>query len=265
MVFRTFVFIGFALCATYAHAGAWLQPRAQGLFIQQATYYGSSGYFDAEGDVKSQGRFNKYELQPYLEYGLFDNLTVGATGYAQHVSQSGASNRGIADPELFARIGLWKRDGTVVSIQPLVKLSGSFDSSDTPRGGSQSTDGELSLLYGQAMPIVTSNDYIDLRAGYRMRNRGLNDQLRFDAAAGLKLSPRWEVTPALRGIVATAIEDATTFNENGDLDYSLVKAEVGGIYHLNERQWLQATVFKHVAGIQTGDGYGLSLGFAQRF
>ncbi len=262
---RRLVFIVVIGYGAAAHAGAWLQPASQGLFIQQATYYTADGYFDADGTVQPQSRFSKYEWQPYVEYGLLNNLTIGATGYAQQVSQNNATNRGIADPELFARMALWKGTQSVLSIQPLIKFSGSFDSSDSPRGGSQSTDGEISLLYGQTLPIVTANDYIDLRAGYRIRNRGLNDQLRFDAAAGLKLSPQWEITPALRGVVATAMEKTTTFSENGDRDYALLKAEIAGSYHLNPQQSLQATLFKHVAGIQTGDGYGVSFGFAQRF
>ena len=34
---------------------------------------------------------------------------------------------------------------------------------------------------------------------------------------------------------------------------------------LDATQWLQAGMFKHVAGMQTGDGYGVTLGYAQRF
>jgi hypothetical protein len=115
------------------------------------------------------------------------------------------------------------------------------------------------------MPIVTPNDYVDVRVGYRTRNHGLSDQLRFDLATGIKWNEKFEITPALRGIIATNAADASTYSENGDLDYSVLKAEISGIYHLNDAQWLQAGLFKPIVGVQTGAGYGISIGFAQQF
>jgi hypothetical protein len=73
------------------------------------------------------------------------------------------------------------------------------------------------------------------------------------------------VIPAVRGIMALNPTDSAVYTENGELDYSLVKAEIGGMYHLNTAQSLQATFFKHISGVQTGAGYGIAIGFAQAF
>lgn len=253
------------LAAPHAYAGAWLQPHGKGLLITQANYYSTSAYFDAQGTLQSQARFTKYEFQPYAEYGLSETLTLGGSAYAQYVTQSGANNQGLADPEFFLRARIWHDDQQVLSLQPLLKASRYYPSNRPPRGGSETTDMELSLLYGRAQPLLTANDYIDLRAGYRARNQGLSDQLRLDALVGLKLNDHIEMMPALRMIMATQPTDASIYRENGELDYSILKAEISGMYHLNTQQSLQAAVSRPLMGMQTGAGYGISLGFAQTF
>jgi hypothetical protein len=265
MFSRSLIFLITAWLTSAAHAGAWLLPKGHGLGIAQATYYTTSNYFDSDGNLQPQPRFSKYELQPYLEYGLLDNLTIGGSAYIQKVSQSGLDNKGIADPELFVRAHLWSDEKQIISIQPLIKFSSDFKHDRSPRGGSNSTDMELSLLYGRTQKILTSNDYIDLRMGYRWRNHNLSDQLRVDATAGLKLTEQLEIIPAIRGLMATKPTDVTVYSENGELDYAVVKAELTGLYHLNDTQWVHATFFKPIQGVQTGNGYGVTLGFAQRF
>jgi hypothetical protein len=246
-------------------AGAWLQPKGDGLLITQATYYSTDTYFDTQGRAQSQPTYRKYEFQPYAEYGVTDWLTVGSSAYLQSVAQSGGSNRGIADPQLFAKLRIWDDKTQTIALQPLVKFRSIFSSENAPRGGSRSTDAELSLLYGRNMPLITPRDYVDVRVGYRTRNRGLSDQILSDAVVGIKCTDAFEIAPAVRSVMATKPTDVAAYSENGDMDYHVIKAEVTAIYHLDSAQWLQAGLFKHVAGMQTGDGYGITLGYAQRF
>ncbi len=251
--------------STPAYAGAWVQPVGSGLFIAQASYYSTDTYFDTQGDEQAQPRFSKYELQPYAEYGVHDWLTIGSSAYLQRVSQSKQTNFGIADPEFFARMRLYQDDVQVVSIQPLMKFASSFTENNAVRGGSKSTDIELSALYGRNLNLISPRDYADVRIGYRQRDRGLSPQWRGDIAVGLGVTDSLQIVPALRTVVSTNLTDATTFTEGGDIDYNVLKVEVTGIYHLSATQWVQAGFFSHVAGIQTGNGYGATLGFAQRF
>lgn len=263
--YRLLTLLSVGLVGSSAHAGAWVQEKGRGLAITQGTYYTTDRYFDSSGKSHSQPRYTKYELQPYVEYGLLPNLTIGGSAYAQRVSQSGNKNFGIADPEIFARTRLWKDGKQVISLQPLIKFPGTYDGTTTPSGGSRSTDGEISLLYGRSQPLATPDDYTDLRIGYRVRNRGLHDQIRVDATVGIKWNEHLELAPALRGTFTTGMDKEAIYRESADQDYHVLKVELGGIYHLNERQWLQATLFSQVAGLQTGGGYGISVGFAQRF
>ncbi|MDX2095881.1 MAG: hypothetical protein SFW64_08100 [Alphaproteobacteria bacterium] len=248
-----------------AHAGAWLQPEGQGLFIANATYYRSDRFFDSAGHKQPQPRFAKYEFQPYGEYGVTRWLTLGGSAYLQHVTQSGRANDGLADPEFFARTTLWQRGSERLAVQPLVKFAGGFRRAGTPRGGSRSTDAELSLLYGRNLDLLSRRDYLDSRVGYRVRSQGRSPEWRGDVALGLGIRDTVQIIPALRAVVASAPDKTPDFSENGDLDSSVLKMELAGIYHLEPHQWVQASLFRHVIGFQTGDGYGLSLAFAQRF
>lgn len=257
--------LGLMLCATTAHAGAWTQADGEGLAIMQASYFSSGEYFDVDGSLAEQDELKKYELQPYIEYGVRDWLTLGGSTYLQRVGQSGDNNYGIADTELFARARIWQNGGRVIAVQPLVKLPSLYHDDAPPRGGSKALDMELSLLYGENMPLISDRDYLDIRAGYRQRGRGLAAQWRGDIAFGMNLTDKLQIIPAFRAIVATEIDDAAAFSEDGEQDFDLYKAELTLAYHLNDQRWLQLTVFDHIAGMQTGAGRGISLGIAERF
>ncbi len=240
-------------------------PKGEGLAITQITNFTSDEYWDTDGTIQPQNTYHKWELQPYVEYGLTERITIGGTAYLQHTMQSGDKNRGIADPEFFARMKLWQHGPHLLSIQPLIKLPSRFEHhSSTPRGGSKSTDAELSLLYGRNLPIVSDNDYADIRLGYRSRSRHLHSQFRFDAALGLKPFERWQFIPAMRYVEASTI-DTAAFRQNGELDYDLLKGELTVLYSLPSGNWVHATYFKHLQGYQTGTGSGISLGYAVRF
>lgn len=252
------------LLASAAYAGAWVQPKGKGLAVAQMSYFTSEHYYDANGDRKKQPRFEKTEFQPYVEYGVWQGLTVGATGYLQAVGQSGDGNFGLADPEFFARAQLWKSDREVVSLQPLIKLSSTFFKNSTPRGGSKSTDSELSLLYGRSLNLLTDHDWLDTRIGYRWRDHDLSPQWKMDAAVGINLTEHIQLVPGLHATIATEM-DTATFTNSGDLDYSLFKADLTGIYRLDEGRALHATIFTHLTGEQTGDGTGLMFGLSRSF
>ncbi len=254
------------LLSVQAHAGAWTQPKGEGLFIAQATYFNSDHYFDFDGQRVPQPTFRKAELQPYAEYGVRDWLTVGGSAYVQYVAQSGDDNEGIGDPELFAHVRLktWK-NGDVLSIQPLIKLPSYYLKDRLPRGGSRSTDAELSVLYGTNWELWGLTGYTDSRVGYRIRGRGLSPQYRVDQAVGINITDHFLLIPAVRSVITSKYDDTAAFSEDGEQDYDLAKAELTALYKFDDKRWVHATVFDHVAGAFTGDGRGISIGYAENF
>jgi hypothetical protein len=262
---NAFIAILFLLISVPAFAGAWVQKQGHGEFIANATYFTTDEYYDRNGDSTSQTRFDKFELQPYLEYGVTKSITLGGSLFLQRAVQGDKHNNGIADPELFLRKQIYRDNKNVVSLQPLIKFASNFNHEATPRGGSGSTDAEISLLYGRNLNLISPRDYADFRLGYRTRSDDLNDQIRADAALGLRVSDAWEIIPGLRYVKATSLGSATAFSENGEQNYDLLKAELGANYYLNNTRSLRANLFSHVAGKQTGSGQGVTVGYAVKF
>lgn len=259
---RAWMILAFLPCPAFA--GAWLQGDDDLLISTQAIYYDTDSFYDNAGEEQSQETFTKKELNLFVEYGYSERLTLGTNLFLNHVEQGSDDNIGIADPEIFARMALFKTDHSVFSIQPLVKLASSYQNESEPRGGTDSYDGELSALYGTNMPLISPRDYLDLRAGYRARSNGLNAQYKLDAAYGMYLGEKLSIVPALRSVIAARKEDAA-FSNSGALDYDLHKAELNLYYSINEVQQISLGYFNHFAGEQTGAGQGFTLGLVQRF
>jgi len=248
-----------------AFAGAWLQPQGKGISVGSATAFTSDEYFDEAGARVSQATFRKYELQSYNEYGLSEHWTLGANLFFNRVTQSGTKNAGIADSEFFARRLLYQTDGMVISAQPLFKLPSDYADNTPPLGGSKSTDSELSILGGFHMPLISERDYLDMRAGYRIRSRGLSPQMRADVAYGIYLMQNLLVVPALRTVTSIHPDTNTVYREDGEQDYDLIKSELGLLYYMSDTHWLQFTVFQHNAGVLAGAGEGISIGIGNVF
>lgn len=256
----------FLFVSAQAHAGAWTMPKGEGLFIGQATYFTSQHFYDLDGERIDQPTYRKFELQPYAEYGVRDWLTVGGSAYVHRVDQSSHYNAGVGDPELWARLRLKQfDDGAVLSVQPLIKLPSYYVDDDTPRGGSRSTDLELSILYGRNWELFGITGYSDTRVGYRIRSRGLNKQYRIDQAWGVNVTEHFMLIPAFRAVLASAYDENAIFAQDGEQDYDLAKIELTALYKFEDNRWVHATMFDHVAGAFTGDGRGFMVGFAEPF
>ena len=247
-----------------ALAGAWLQPQGKGLAVAQITYFTGDEFFNIDGELEPQSRFSKFELQPYIEYGLTKHITIGGSAFLHRVQQSGDANDGIADPELFARTPVWQNATNIISIQPLIKLPGIYRERGNPRGGSRSFDAEISVLYGRNYPLLDARDYIDTRLGYRVRTRGHAPIWVADVTYGIHVNETWQLLPALRMRHADSAS-AGNFSENGEQDARLIKAELAIGYRLDDTRTALMTIAEHIAGTSVGAGRSISFGYAEAF
>src|SRR4051812_29722874 len=72
----TILFLGFF---ANARAGAWAQPKGHGLTIMTYVFYTTDQQFGDGWTLESfsdSGRFTKNEWNLYVEYGLFDRVTL---------------------------------------------------------------------------------------------------------------------------------------------------------------------------------------------
>lgn len=255
------------LCVPYpAYSGAWLQPTAQGYGSLNASYYRSDRYWDGRGHSRKQPTFNKLELNPYVEYGLTDETTLGANLFVQQLSQGSHDNWALSDSEIFSRHTLFSKNTLMLSVEPLLKLP-SFHVRDTlPKGGSDSFDAQLAALAGYGFEWLGKHHYADANMAYRHRFDGaLGDQLKTRIALGLSIIDSLQIIPALSYTHSLESPHAMAFSESGQTNYDLLKAECAVAYTLATQQVIQLGVFSHLQGRNAGAGDGFTLGVAQEF
>jgi hypothetical protein len=174
--------VGFVLSAAGpACAGAWTQAKGEGLAITTtARRVGPVGALTG-GPVSSDANIS----QIYLEYGLFDGLTIGAKSYIEFstTDQNGSS----AALGGFVRKRVWQdRRGGIASVQvgyahPIDSLLGSaFDYSEP----GAVPEAHLAGLYGRGWAGDWGSAFISTGAAYHLRGEGVADDLRFEFTTG---------------------------------------------------------------------------------
>lgn len=262
----------FPLSISSCLAGAWTQEENRFLFVGTQSVFVSDGYYDRDGNRQPQQQYRKYEINPYIEWGITDRLTAGANLFLHYVEQdvsetislspttslttdTASYNAGLGDAEVFARYRIWRQGDALVSIQPLVKLPSLYLYDRLPRSGGSQWDGELSLLGGYGFELWDRWHYVDTRLGYRHRvGNEIHDQLKADIKLGLRVSANWVIQPAIYTTWATDIPKNTPFTESGENDYDLVKLEASAMYYVTPMFYLQAGLATHAAGRNAGTG-----------
>jgi hypothetical protein len=262
--FLLFVIFTLTLPAT-PQAGAWLRAADEKMISARYSYYQSDEYYNRDGVINPQPTFRKHELNVYGEYGMTTNWTIGTNLFLNEVEQSGVTNIGLADSEFFARTQIYNSDKATLALQPLVKLPSWYQKSNSVQSGSDSTDGELMLLYGYNLPAFSPRDYLDVGVGYRMRGRSLSNQYRSYATYGLHLGKNLSLVPAIYITKATSIPESDNFQQNGEQDYDLTSLNITAFYTLPKGSRLYAGFTAEVAGVNTGIGQSVTLGILRNF
>ncbi len=243
--------------ASPAQAGAWLQKPGELQLIVTGLYYQAGSRFDNDGKKVGQRDFTKYEVNPYVEYGLTDNYTLGANVSLQHLDDSTHSRYGLGDIELFVRRKLVQTRRMVVSVQPLFKIpSPQGDRLSSPLIGSRLPDIGSTVQLGYKFKALGRWHYAEAEAGYRYRYGAPSDQYVFNATLGLNIAPDWTVMPQYFQTVRREKPIAVLFTESPRDDYNLSKLQLSAVYQIDPQRAVQFGVFQHVAGTNVGAGGG---------
>jgi hypothetical protein len=265
---------GVAVCSLFfpcaAFSGAWVQPEGATRFILNASAYSASEAFDAAGRRGAVGEFSKYEINPYLEYGLSPAWTVGGSVFLNRVAQENpgggeSDNYGLGESEIFFRSRLYERDGVVVSAQPLLRFSPLYRGGGEPSAARSGWDGELGLLAGYGFDAYGQHHYLDGKLGYRYRSGAPGDQFRVQAAAGLGVSETVTVLTEAAWTGEAETLPANSVSLSGQNDYSLLRGQVSALWAYDERHTAQLGVFRHLRGEETGAGGGVLLAWWTRW
>lgn len=164
------------MCAGGAEAGAWPKRPGEALTVQSLEIFET---FEAER------RFAQVLVRTYAERGLTDAVTIG--GQLAHSEQEASgpgyeiTASGVSEAELFATLAMGQRSRAVSAF----RITGAFATSKSALGnrvmGQDAAIGPSWLL-----GIGSDRFFAEAETGYRRSLGGDADQLRFNAAAGLK-------------------------------------------------------------------------------
>ena len=257
-----------------AHAGAWTLPKGSGQVILTNLYYWAQDEFSKSGNrhgFSNDGEFTKYEFNPYIEYGLRDDLTLVLNTFVRRVSFtnefSGEVNFGLADPELALRYRLSPPDAqTIWAVQAALKFPVAVPH-DTPPLGNEQTDAEARLLVGRGFNIFGRWAYWDVEVAYRFRDEAPADEIKLDLTLGVSLTDDWLVigqffaTRGLRNGETIQVQGNPTLDTN----YDLYKAQLSVVYQLTKSTRIQVGYQRDLAGRNTGAGQATLLSLWFRF
>lgn len=174
-------------------AGAWTENTGKGQVIAAGTFTRSTRQFDDGGDAVPIPRYDKFELNTLIEYGLTDWLTVMTqpqlmwTGIA---APTDAEASGLGYTDLGARTRLWSDKESVFSAQAFARVPGQHDEDNAAAIGKTDPELDLRALYGRSFTIDGRSGFIDAQLGYRFRFDDPPNEVRFDFTFGIRPDPK---------------------------------------------------------------------------
>lgn len=267
---KTILTLLLCLVAGTVYAGAWTRQAGSGLYIQNASYYFTNKFFDNSGNKKAFSGYGKYELNPYLEYGLNDGLTIGSNIFLQRASQTrnninNQTNWGIGDSEFFTRLRLWQENGFILSAEPMVKLPSLARNAAEPQIGNRNFDTAITFSGGYGYKAWKLDHFVNIDITYNHRFGAPNDQLKFAGTAGFSLSDSWMAIAQVFNTSRLGANIGPAFTESSADDYNLTKLQISAIYKIDSKLSLQTGIFSNIAGRNSGAGNGVVLAILKVF
>lgn len=238
-------------------AGAWVQPVGTSLLIAQYQYYRSCQFWNKQGHLKDGSCYVQNQINPYYEYGLTKDLTLGVSPYFRQVSQLGNSTGlQLGDMQLLGRYQFWHNDWNVASVQltfniPFAKPLLVNPLPPTVSLGQYSLDSRL--LYGAGGYFerkYMSMWYANFEGAYRNNFNGAADEWHADMALGWK-------DPTQKLILEFKVYNTFSLhNPSGPMqpNYSLTTISPNVLYWMLKQIGLQAGVSYDIYGVNIGKG-----------
>lgn len=305
LIFSLLIII--SLCDVRAAiAAAWVADKNVGQAIFTFNNYQSSHYFDGKGDEKKAGnKFNKYEISPLLEYGLTNDITIGAqptfrywkmkgvdsarpvTNYQECGVVSAVQNNNISgetfESEFFLRKKLLQIGNAIFSVQPLIKTPCLVMTDAETKIAWKSYEAELRTLAGYSFKweptlpgstkqlFVGQYHFLDLEVAYRKRNNPFSDVVKIDGTAGLQMTNNFMLLGQFFSNISTGKENVGTIETSlnnfvTNVDnYGNLKLQLSGVLKAGKTTSVQIGAYTDVFGKNYGDGQGIILSVWKRF
>jgi len=262
-----------ALCMVISNssdlfAGAWTQEKGKSYHRAAINYYYADREFDDDGDSKgmaSNGDFRDFNLNYYVEYGIFDELTAIASIYYKDLRGEDDSfiydTDGLGDFDLGMRYQLYSDNSKVFSVQGLIKSPEFYDRDDALPLGNGQYDYELRVLYGHSLwPPLPG--YVNIEAGYRWRAEEPADEFRYLLEFGTDIGSKFYTRAKLDCIISAGNSHDSVDgygNPASTLEYDLTKLDLTAGYRITSTLGLELGYAPEVWGESTAKGETLTL------
>ena len=226
-----------------AVAGAFLMDEGFGQFIAGIGFSEGSRRFDSRGTAQPTPAYRKILASGYLEYGWRSWLTLVAAPTLARQNGVAANQVTGSDGSAFgARLLLYGRPGTVVSLQALVQPPlGGDRASQLATGGARALATDLRLQIGKGFALGTWPAFIDVAPGVRLRADPFPNEARLDLAFGLRPIPRLMIL--MQDFISVAPARGPAIQRT-----SYAKLQGSVVFDLTPRWSVQIGAFRTIAG-----------------
>ncbi|MDB2415351.1 hypothetical protein N9W34_06225 [Rickettsiales bacterium] len=271
-------FLSFMSICSNSFASAWSQGEGKSQLIFNQSYYNTSHFRHADSKLVNTPQFIKIEVNPYYEYGIRDNFTVGLNSSIQSVIRDSNGEREkqtrLSYLDIFFRHELIKKDHFVISYQPLIKTSGIYSDSEQHLFGKKQTDLEMRFLFGadfkiprlkidkkfDTQPYDGQNHFINLELAYRQHVESSTAEIRFDGTLGMRpyqqwlLLGQWFLTKSMQ-------DDFVISAANNVITYDAVKLQYSIVRQISSNKSIQMGYYHDVwvRNAAQGDGFIFSM------
>jgi protein XagA len=245
-----------------ALAGAWTLDAGVGQAFVSGTLSTSDVIFGPSRLAQTAPRYNKFEAEALVEYGVTSRFTAILGPGLQHIDMAApvdARRSGLGYTELGGRYQLLQADSWVLSGQTLLRLPGTSDSSNSAAIGYTDIQTDVRALLGHSFVLGAATAFIDLEAAQRFCSAGAPDEFHADLTFGLRPSPRWLFLAQSFNVIS---EGRGTW---GFASYDYEKAALSVIYGVTPKLSLQFGGFSTYAGRNALQENGLILGVWYKF
>jgi hypothetical protein len=244
----------------YILLGCSLVENKNQLFISGAySTYHTNHFWNKNGHkLSTYNNYHEESVHAYIEYGITDLDTVGIKSIYSRIEESvNGRTFGFGDFEANWRHLLYESEQDSFAFQAHLIIPSETTYVPNLRYGEWG--GQFSLLYLRNFLVCDRAGWIESRVGYRVYHGFPSDQARADINLGYQLFSKFEV-------IASACLDYGVFNgkhhQNQSIilynpNYRLLKAEIQGLYTINNHVSLSFGYFEHFWGNNVGAGGGL--------
>jgi protein XagA len=245
-----------------ALAGAWTLDAGVGQVLVSGTLSTSDLIFNPARQTQGAPRYNKFEAEALVEYGVTDRFTAIVGPGLQDISIAAPVNAqrfGLGYTELGGRYQLLQADSWVMSGQVLLRLPGTTDNANPAAIGYTDVQTDFRALLGHSFMLGSMPAFIDLEAAQRICTAGAPDEFHADLTLGVRPAPRWLLLIQSFNVVS---EGSGTW---GFSSYDYEKAQLSVVYGVNAALSLQVGGFSTYAGRNALQENGLVLGVWYKF